>query len=122
MHPPGDVLWGSVAGVVGDRRAAAFRRYLQDRVRPLTADEVLSSYPRHRPELQEWTRDGHLDLVRGSLLAVLKVLQQRQQYESARRPPAWSNLAAFLSDLPGDLHEEAEKFFRERDYTVPPRR
>jgi MoxR-like ATPase len=120
-RPGRDSMLAAVAGLVGEKRAAAFLRFLDDRVRPLTADEVLSSYPSHRPQLRQWARAGQLDLVRGTLLAVQKSLQCRHNYDAVKaRRAARANLAAFLSDLPGDLREQAEAFFGERGYSLSP--
>jgi MoxR-like ATPase len=120
-RPGRDSLLAAVAGLVGDKRAAAFLRFLDERVRPLTADEVLASYPSHRPQLRRWARAGQLDLVRGSLLAVQKSLQSRHNYDAVKaRRASWASLAAFLRDLPGDLREQAEAFFSERGYSLPP--
>jgi len=117
-----EALWLAVGGVVGEKRAAAFRRFWKDHVRPLTSDEILSSYSGRRTELQKWIKHGQLDLVHGSLLALLKFLQPKSNYEAAmNRRHQRGNLVAFLADLPGDLREEAEKFFAERGYRTPAR-
>jgi hypothetical protein len=120
VRPSGDVLRAAVVGLVGEQRGAAFLSFLSKRVRPLTSDEVLSAYARHRPILREWVSSGRLDLVRGSMLAVLKHLQARPNYDGAKGSRAcWKRLGAFMHDLPGDLREEAGRFFDERGYSRP---
>jgi hypothetical protein len=115
-----ETLRAAVIGKVGETRGAAFLAFFQRRVRPLTADEVLSAYVDHRVQLQEWVNAGKLDLVRGTLMAVEKFLQSRRKYEEARNNSAsWKHLAAFIEDLPGDLREEMKGFFAERDYLLP---
>src|SRR5262249_39005881 len=120
-RPTRDSVRAAVAGLVGAARAAAFLRFVEDRVRPLTADEVLNGYPDHREELRRWVRAGKLDLVHGSLMSVLRFFQSAPNYEAARgSSTCWHNLGLFLRDLPGDLREEAQVFFNERGYALPP--
>jgi len=117
-----EAMWVAVSGVIGEKRAVGFRRFLKDRLRPLMANDILSSYPSRRPELRKWIENGQLDLVHGSLLALLKFLQAKTNYEAVMdRRRQWGNLAAFLADLPGDLQEQAERFFKERGYRMPAR-
>jgi MoxR-like ATPase len=109
----------AVVGLVGEARGAAFLAFRQGRVRPLTADQVLSAYADHRPQLQQWVKGGKLDLVRGTLLALQKALQSRRKYEELKINPAKrKHVAEFLEDLPGDLRVEMEDFFAERDYPL----
>jgi hypothetical protein len=110
----------AVSGLVGGARAASFFRFLKDRVRPLTAGEVVDAYASHRPRVRGWAAGGKLDLVRGTLWAVKTHLQSENNFESVKGDPeAWRNLGSFLKDLPGDLCEEARHFFRERGYPLP---
>jgi MoxR-like ATPase len=112
-------LRAAVVGLVGAKRGAAFLRVWSDDVKPLTAAEILA-YPRHRARFRGWVDAGRLDLVRGSVLAISKHLQPRQNYELVKGDrTSWRNLGTFLGDLPGDLREEAAGFFRERGYEVP---
>jgi hypothetical protein len=111
----------AVAGKVGPERAASFFAYLKKRIRPLTAQEILTGYSRYQATLQSWVeQEGRLDLVRGSLLAVQKYLQVSYIYEKvASDPAAWKNLTRFFRDLPGDLREQARHDFKERGYRFP---
>jgi MoxR-like ATPase len=114
------LLRAAVAGCVGAERAAAFLRFMKDKVKPLDADAVLATYKKLRPVLRKWVADGKLDLVQGTLLQVKKRLQSRTEYEAARgKASAWRNLGRLLADLPGDLREDAEEFFKDRKYDVP---
>jgi MoxR-like ATPase len=120
LETPAPLLRAAVAGCVGPQRAAAFLRFVKDRVRPLDADAVLTGYAEARPLLRKWVADGQLDLVQGTVLQVKKRLQSRTEYEAARADAgAWRNLGRLLADLPGDLREDAEAFFRGRKYDVP---
>jgi hypothetical protein len=113
-------LFVAVAGLIGHKRAASFRRFLRDGVLPLTADDILGSYHNRRMELQGWIANGQLDLAHGSLLALLKYLQSSNNFQSVRcQDVQWRNLESFLSDLPGDLREEARDFFVERKLQPP---
>lgn len=114
------LLRAAVAGCVGAERAAAFLRFVKDRVRPLDADTVLTGYKKVRPVLRKWVEEGKLDLVQGTLHQVKKRLQSRTEYEAARgSASAWRNLGRLLADLPGDLREDAGQFFNEHKYEVP---
>jgi hypothetical protein len=114
----------AVAGKVGPERAASFLAFVRTRVRPLTAREVVTGYGRCRAAVREWAKqEGHIDLVRGSLLALQKHLQSLHAFREVENDPAaWKNLTNFLEDLPGDLREEARRFFRERGYRFPRQR
>jgi hypothetical protein len=117
---PDAALRAAVTGRVGDERGAAFLRFLRDRLAPLTADQIITSYAAHRAQLRAWADDGRLDLVRSSLLNLQKHLQLKRHYTAARRrQEAWGNVGSFLADLPGDLYAQAKVFFAERDYKMP---
>ena len=117
--PPG-LLHAAVAGSVGAERAASFLRFIKDRVKPLDAETVLRGYKKVRATLTGWVTDGKLDLVQGTLLKVKQRLQSQTEYDAARGDgAAWKNLCRLMMDLPGDLREEAEAFFQEREYDVP---
>jgi MoxR-like ATPase len=110
----------AVIGLVGAERAASFFSYLKDRARPLTAQEVLACYPKHRTRLTAWVASGKLDRVRGTLRAVTAHLNPRDSFDAVDEDrEQWENLKLFLMDLPGDLLEDAEEFFRDRRYPFP---
>lgn len=111
----------AVLGVLGDQRGSAFLRTLQQTTRPLTADEITSSYHlEHRSEVRLWIEQGRIDLVELSLRSLLTFLQPRDEFEAMKSSQTlWENIARFLADLPGDLKEEATFFFEERDYEIP---
>jgi MoxR-like ATPase len=114
----------AVAGLVGRPRMVAFFRSRSRGHRaddtPLTADEVLKGYPRHRARLRAWRDAGRLDLVEGSSLAIRKRLQARKDYDLVRaKRTAWKNLGTFLGDLPGDPREQMMEFFRDHEYEAP---
>lgn len=115
------LLQAAVAGKVSPERAAAFQCFRKTRVKPLTAREVFGSYAEHRTVVRAWGgKEGHLDLVRVTLLSVLKHLQSTHAFETVRHEQAaWRNLTRFLRDLPGDLKEQAREFFDEREYPFP---
>lgn len=116
------LLRSAIIGLVGDKRGSAFLSTLKERLGPLTSDEILSSYLHHQSVCRTWINTGKLDLVESSLLNVKKHLQPRADYEAVHTNRSqWRNLAVFLYDLPGDLHEHAKEYFHERDYAFPRR-
>jgi MoxR-like ATPase len=120
VNPSPETLLAAIAGLVGETRAHAFISTLHGRVCPLAASDILKAYASHRREVRAWIADGNLDLARASLLAVLKALQAKQNYELVKTTTAtWANLKKFLGDLPGDLQAEADCFFVDRRYTSP---
>jgi hypothetical protein len=122
---PERILQVAVAGKVGPERAAAFFRVMRDKVRPCTAQEILTASATHRTQVKDWIRNGQTDLLDATLLAVMKHLQPQSDFETVQGDQkTWKALAKFVWDLPGDLREKARKFFAERDYPFPtkPRR
>jgi hypothetical protein len=114
------LLQAAISGCVGPERGAAFCKFLLDGGKPLTADEVLKRYKTCRATLNSWVEEGHLDLVQTTLLNIKKKLQSACEFTAVREnEKAWANLGKFLSDLPGDLREQAELFFRQRKYPLP---
>jgi hypothetical protein len=117
---PPEILRAAVVGLVGPAHTAALFAVLRGNEAPLTADDVLFAYPRHRTRFRAWIKAGRLDLVEKSLHAVQVWLQAKPHYHLARaKRAAWRNLAMFLADLPGDLRERETVFFVERGYDVP---
>lgn len=117
---PKESLRAGVLGLVGDKRGTVFLRTLKDKVRSLTAEQILTSYASYRQQLQDLVRQGQLDLVKAALLSVQKHMQASSNYDGVRRSrKQWSNIGRFLGDLPGDLREEARRFFKERQYDLP---
>jgi hypothetical protein len=113
-------LRAAVMGLVGDQRGVAFLRSLKQTGRPLRADEILKSYGRHRAAVVAWIAEGRLDLAEKTLLAVEKYLQPKADFDLVQADTKrWGNLGTFLQDLPGDLREGAEQWFRDRAYDVP---
>lgn len=117
---PDQALRAAVIGTVGPKRGAAFLKFFRGADRPLTAEEVLTSYAQQRKLVLGWIKKGQLDLVKATLLAVKKHLQPKREYEDAKAArKQWSNLTRFIYDLPGDLRDDAKEFFDERQYTFP---
>jgi hypothetical protein len=115
-----ETLRAGVMGLVGDKRGTVFMRMLKDEVRTFTADQILDTYGSHRSHLQGLARNGQLDQVKAAVMSVLKKLQAKPHYEVVRKNrKQWGNLGRFLDDLPGDLKEEAQEFFKERNYDMP---
>jgi MoxR-like ATPase len=117
-----ELLQVAVAGCVGAERATAFFKFLKRGIAPLAAETILKSYRTQRKTVRAWITEGHLDYVAGTLLNLRKHLQSETEFDAVRKhQTSWRNLGQFLNDLPGDLRDQAEEFFRERDYPLPPR-
>jgi hypothetical protein len=118
---PRPTLRVAVSGLVGKKRQASFMAFVKDKVRPLDAEDVLDEYPSWRERIRTWAKKrGRLDLVRETLLAVMTQLQSEHLYRQVKRNRRrWRNLISFLGDLPGDLREEAERFFGDHGYAKP---
>jgi hypothetical protein len=109
-----------VSGLVGDKRAAAFFKFLKSGERPLQAEEILGDYTSHRDQLLGWIEADRLDPVSASLHNLKIVFQAGPKFARVKEDAkAWSNLGLFMTDLPGDLREEAERFFRKYRYEFP---
>jgi hypothetical protein len=107
-------------GEVDTARGTAFLKTLSSPQRSLTAAEILAYAHQHREQLRCWIETRRLDLVAASLLEIKKNLQYNGNYQLARSDDgAWQNLGLFLADLPGDLREDAQAFFQERQYDIP---
>lgn len=130
-----DVMWAAekqgasaslvraaVLGKVGDARGKAFLTTLKKTDRPLTAADVLRSYPKHRERLRRWVADGRLDLAEATLRAVYLQVQPEADYRAVRADASqWRNLGQFFADLPGDLRDDGKRVFDGRGYAFPPR-
>jgi hypothetical protein len=117
----GATLRAAIIGQVGDVRGRLFIASLKKQDGPLTAKEVLSSYPRFRERVRAWiAKDGRLDLVQATVRAVCLQVQPETDYERLRKNPKhWRNLGTFFADLPGDLLTMAREVFSGRGYEFP---
>lgn len=110
----------AICGTVGDVHGSAFVASLNAVDQPLSAEQVLAAYGRHRSRVRRWVDQGHVDLVKVTLHAVLVRLQPENEYERIRESEvAWANLGLFIHDLPGDLRERAHRTFEARGYELP---
>jgi len=117
---PRSALRTAVLGQVGIERGTAFLSTLSRIDPPLTADEILRNYNRHQAKVKQWIKNGHVDLLQGSLHAIQLYLQPKADYElAAADTKVRKNLSNFLGDLPGDLQESAKKWFDKRSYEYP---
>lgn len=116
------VLRTAIIGVVGAKRGPAFLKSLKSVEHPLSAKVILTSYDIHRARVRRWVENGKLDLIFQSLLRLKKHLQSQSEFKSVRANRSESkNMVRFLNDLPGDLRDDAQSFFRERGYPFPKR-
>jgi MoxR-like ATPase len=110
----------AIVGLVGDKRGVAFLKTLKQTDRPLAAEKILDSYGSHRAEITAWIKQGRTDLLDQTLRSVEVYLQPKSDYEQVQSDrKRWTNLCAFLGDLPGDLRKGAEQRLKERGYDIP---
>jgi hypothetical protein len=114
-------LRAAVAGKVGAKRAASFFTFRKSGERPLTIDEILDEYHHsHRDQVLRWVEAGRLDPLQATLHNVMTLLQAKANFEQVRQDALqWRNVGTFLADLPPDLREQGEQFFRGRGYEWP---
>ena len=84
---PRETLRAGIMGLVGDKRGTVFLRTLKDKVRSLTAEQILSSYASYRLQFQGLIRNGQLDLVKAATMSVQKYLQAKPQLRSGAAKP-----------------------------------
>lgn len=113
-------MLAAVSGLVGEVRATAFLAGFKKAALPVCVDDVLNRYGRHRATVQSWMANGRIDQVVALMNQVLMRLQAPEDYQRVRQDPqAWTNLGSFVSDLPGDLREQAEEHMVGRGYDSP---
>jgi MoxR-like ATPase len=114
------LLAKGIAGLVGNNRAASFLSFLETQDKPLDAKAVLDDYNAHRSKFKGWVKQGRLDLVKSSLLAVEAQLQAKVHFQRIRQSSKKrANVRDFLADLPPDLRVDLMGFLDERGYEVP---
>jgi MoxR-like ATPase len=114
------ILEAAVAGVVGDDRALAFRRFRRQGLKPPTALQLLSSYRTWGKQVRAWVRECKTDVLGDLTYSVLMLLQPREGYEGVRNnKKQWKALGDFLGDLPPDLAKQVLDDLRERKREIP---
>lgn len=113
-----DLIATALAGVVGEHWAVAFLQfYGVGSARPLSAQEIIRDYAKHRPVVQRWLKAGRLDLVAASLDLLQRHLQRQADYEAVANDPAGrKGVETFFSDLPGDLKRVVRGWLKERGF------
>jgi MoxR-like ATPase len=115
-----DTLEAAVAGVVGDDRALAFRRFRRQGLKPPTALQLLGCYRTWGTQVRAWVRECKTDVLGDLTYSVLMLLQPREGYEGVRGDKKqWKALGAFLGDLPPDLAGQVLDDLRERKRETP---
>jgi hypothetical protein len=121
VQPDKTTLEAAVAGAVGIERAAAFRRFRRQDVKPPTALELLNAYRTWGKQVRAWVRARKTDVLGNLTYSVLMLLQPREGYERVHdNAKLWKALGDFLNDLPANLAEQVRADLRERGRDIPP--
>lgn len=116
---PHDLQVG-ISGLVDCKRAASFCKFIRDKIRPLSVQDILAAYPKNQELFRGWISQGRLDLVTGTVWEVQTHLQAPRTLEAAKANRRhWRHLGMFFADLPTDMRENVEKDFADRGYPVP---
>jgi MoxR-like ATPase len=78
------ILEAAVAGVVGNDRALAFRKFRKRGFKPPTADEVLGSYRTWGAKVRGWGSTKTTDVLDALTLSVRLLVQSPEDYEAVR--------------------------------------
>jgi len=109
-----DTLVLGLTGLLGPVHTTALVRLILGTETALRPTDVLSNWPVCRSTLRRWLEQGRLDLLAGSMRAVLQWLRSDAVADQVRGDDAKSTiLCAFFEALPGDLAEQGRSCLRE---------
>lgn len=105
----------AATGVIGETWALAFRQFFLGGDAPLTVDQVLMEYRKHKRKLASWRSAGKLDLVRASARLVRRFLDSDENLQLAMSDrQIHLNLSDFAADLPADLGKDFRDWLHEQ--------
>lgn len=118
-------------GVVGITATAAYLESLRNSDKPLTGEEILKSYKKHKAKIQQWSEakdGGRFDMVKTSCDSLVKAIQDQQKAGVKLKKVEGANMLDFLKDIPLDiafaatqdiyLEDIARDFFSENDELI----
>lgn len=112
-----DLLAIGLAGLLEDRWAAAFLRFLNEEERPLAAAEIVTEYPMYRSALLAWRRAKRLDLIEASVRNLRRYLQPQRVYDAVVADAAQTkNTRDFVADLPAEVRRTLNDWLAERRF------
>lgn len=116
-----NLLAGALAGLLDSKWALAFIRFYTDGRQPLSAREIVNSYPSYRGVLRGWVQQGRLDLVAASVELLKKYIQPHTTYRAVWADETQrGSMMAFMADLPADLRKRLLKWLEERGFSGIP--
>jgi hypothetical protein len=128
---PQNLLQEWLYGVVGITATAAYLESLKTLDKPLTGEEILKSYKKHKTKIQQWSEakdGGRFDMVKTSTDSLVKTIQNMQKAETKMKKAEGANMLDYLKDIPLDmsfaavqdiyLEDIARDFFDEKDELI----
>lgn len=125
---PQNILQEWMYGIVGVTATAAYLESLKSLDKPLTGEEILKSYKKHKVKIQQWSEakdGGRFDMVKTSTDSLVKTIQDMQKAETKMKKAEGANMLDYLKDIPLDmsfvavqdiyLEDIARDFFVETD-------
>jgi hypothetical protein len=109
-----DTLVLGLTGLLGPTHTTALVRLILGTETALKPADVLANWPVCRATMRRWLEQGRLDLLAGSMRAVLQWLRSDTVADQVRGDDAKSAiLCSFFTTLPGDLSEQGRLCLRE---------
>jgi hypothetical protein len=103
-----------LTGLLGPTHTTALVRLILGTETALKPADVLANWPVCRATMRRWLEQGRLDLLAGSMRAVLQWLRSDTVADQVRGDDAKSAiLCSFFTTLPGDLSEQGRLCLRE---------
>lgn len=125
---PQELLQEWMYGIVGVTATAAYLESLKSMDKPLTGEEILKSYKKHKAKIQQWSEakdGGRFDMIKTSTDSLVKTIQDMQKAETKMKKAEGNNMLDYLKDIPLDmsfaavqdiyLEDVARDFFDEKD-------
>jgi len=113
-----DTLVTAINGLIGPVHTTALLRLILGTEVALTPSDLIHNWPSSRSMMKRWIREGRLDLLAGSMRAVLRWLRPEAVAEQLRNNHRERLFVrSFLKLLPGDLSEQASSVLHELGYT-----
>lgn len=98
------LLTVAISGLVGDALGTAVVQSYLNGEEPISGDEIIGTYDRHRRSFQSWVKAKKIDLVNATAHNVMCRLQNSDVCTVVANSKAnQQNLEEFISDLPADI-------------------
>ena len=107
----GDLL-NAVTGLVSDVWAAAFVEFYNGCRQPLRGDQVACDYTYFRGVVKRWTKEGRLDLLNATFVAVRRHLVDQDPDALRDDTESRNNIRQWLNDIPPDMAVKFKSWIR----------